>query len=72
MVSFIRPEEYVTNNYHLIPIAAIEKFSKLSHNAKLIGFDINDGKYGICLPYFITDIFKKVIQDSHNLKISIN
>ncbi len=38
------------------------KFPKLSHNAKLIGFNINDGKYGICLPYFITDIFKHDLQ----------
>ncbi len=60
--SLFGSEQYVTNNHHLIPIAAIEKFSKLSHNAKLIGFDINDGKYGIRLPYFITDIFRHDLQ----------
>ncbi len=54
--------EYVTNNHHLIPVASMKKFSVLSHNAKLVGFDINDGKYGICLPYFITDIFRHDLQ----------
>lgn len=54
--------KYVTNNHHLIPIAAMAKFPKLSHNAQLVGFDINDGKYGICLPYFITDIFRHDLQ----------
>jgi hypothetical protein len=54
--------KYVTNNHHLIPIATIAKFPKLGHNAKLVGFDVNDGKYGLRLPYFITDIFRHDLQ----------
>jgi len=38
------------------------KVKQLAHNAKLIGFDIDDGKYGIMLPYFITDIFHNDLQ----------
>jgi len=53
---------YATENHHLIPIKTIEKVAQLAHNAKLIGFDINDGKYGIVLPYFITDIFRNDLQ----------
>ncbi|MCF6323060.1 MAG: DUF4150 domain-containing protein [Gammaproteobacteria bacterium] len=55
-------KQYATENHHLIPIATMKKYKKLTHNAKLMGFDINDGKYGICLPYFITDIFKHDLQ----------
>lgn len=54
--------QYATENHHLIPIATMGNYKKLAHNAKLLGFDINDGKYGICLPYFITDIFKHDLQ----------
>lgn len=54
--------QYATENHHLIPIKALEKYKTLSHNAKLLGFDINDGKHGICLPYFKTDIFKHDLQ----------
>lgn len=54
--------QYVINNHHLIPISSMDKVPKLAHNAKLVGFDINDGKYGICLPYFITDIFRHDLQ----------
>jgi len=54
--------QYATENHHLIPIKVIEKFKKLAHNAKLLNFDINDGKYGISLPYFITDIFRHDLQ----------
>ena len=54
--------QYATENHHIIPIKAIEKLKILSHNAKLIGFDINDGRYGIKLPYFITDIFRNDLQ----------
>lgn len=60
--SLFGTDRYVTNNHHIIPIATISKFPKLGHNAKLVGFDINDGKYGLCLPYFITDIFRHDLQ----------
>ncbi|MCW8932057.1 MAG: AHH domain-containing protein [Gammaproteobacteria bacterium] len=60
--SLFDSEQYVTNNHHLIPIAVMAKFPRLSHNAKLIGFNINDGEYGISLPYFITDIFRHDLQ----------
>jgi hypothetical protein len=59
---FFGTGKYVTNNHHLIPVATMAKFPKLGHNAKLVGFDINNGKYGLCLPYFITDIFRHDLQ----------
>lgn len=54
--------QYAIENHHLIPIKTMEKTSTLKDNAKLIGFNINDGKYGICLPYFKTDIFRHDLQ----------
>jgi len=54
--------QYATENHHLIPIKEMSKYKNLAHNAKLLNFDINDGKYGICLPYFITDIFRHDLQ----------
>lgn len=53
---------YPTDKHHLIPIDSIAELKQLSHNAKLVGFDVNNGKYGICLPYFVTDVFKHDLQ----------
>lgn len=54
--------KYVTNNHHLIPVEAMSAYPALGHNAKLIGFDINNGKNGVVLPYFVTDIFRHDLQ----------
>lgn len=60
--SLFGSDKYPTEKHHIIPIKSISKYKQLSHNAKLTGFDINNGKYGICLPYFVTDIFKHDLQ----------
>lgn len=54
--------KYPTEKHHLIPVKSMSQVKNLGHNAKLLGFDINHGRYGICLPYFVTDIFKHDLQ----------
>ncbi len=53
---------YPVDNHHLIPISPFGKRKKLKHNAKLVGWDINHSDNGICLPYFVTDIFRHDLQ----------
>lgn len=49
-------DHYETQNHHVIPVASIQSFTRLTHNLKLIGWNLNDGiSNGICLPYFRED-----------------
>jgi len=54
--------EYHTQKHHLISVNLFSNVSKLSHNAKLIGYDANHKNNGICLPSYIVDIVQHDLQ----------
>ncbi len=54
--------EYPVDNHHLIPISSLNELDALKHNAKLVGWDINHSDNGVCLPYFVTDVYRHDLQ----------
>ena len=54
--------EYTTGKHHLISIEILPKFSKLAHNADLVGYDINCRDNGSCFPFFKIDIPRHDLQ----------
>jgi hypothetical protein len=52
------PDRYTTEKHHVISVSLFPKVSQLNHNCKLIGYNVNDGGNGICLPYFAVDIVR--------------
>lgn len=53
---------YHTQKHHLISINLFKNVTKLSHNAKLIDYDVNHKNNGICLPTYIADIIQHDLQ----------
>ncbi len=56
------PKVYITQKHHIISANIFTNFNMLSHNAKLIGWNVNNKENGICLPYFIGDIVRHDLQ----------
>lgn len=54
--------EYHTQKHHLISINLFRNVAKLSHNATLVGYDVNAASNGICLPTFTLDIVRHDLQ----------
>lgn len=69
--------EYHTQKHHLISVNLFKNVSKLSHDAKLVGYDVNHKNNGICLPTYKIDIIRHDLQahrgshpnNHYNLKI---
>ncbi len=54
--------KYHTQKHHLISINLFGGYKKLSHDAELIGYDVNHKNNGICLPSYIVDIVRHDLQ----------
>ena len=54
--------EYHTQKHHLISVSLFKPVSKLSHNAKLIGYDVNHKNNGSCFPSYVADIVRHDLQ----------
>jgi len=54
--------KYTTQKHHLIPEGVLKDYPTLMHNIKLIGWDINSEKNGLCLPYLLNDIKRHGLQ----------
>lgn len=54
--------EYHTQKHHLISVNLFGNVSKLAHDAKLIGYDVNHKNNGICLPTYVVDIIRHDLQ----------
>lgn len=54
--------EYHTQKHHLISVNLFESVTKLSTDAKLVGYDVNHKNNGICLPSYILDIVQHDLQ----------
>jgi hypothetical protein len=57
--------KYVTEKHHLISVHLFEDFERLSNNAKLIGYNVNDKENGACLPRFRVDIVQHNLPKHH-------
>jgi len=57
-LKLIKAGKYKTEKHHIISIHLFDNLSSLAHNCKLIGYNVNDFKNGICLPYFVPDIVR--------------
>jgi hypothetical protein len=53
---------YHTQKHHLVSINLFSGVPKLSHNAKLVDYDVNSSPNGVCLPSFIVDIVQHDLQ----------
>jgi len=53
---------YHTQKHHLISVNLFGNVTKLSHDAKLIGYDVNHKNNGICLPTYVIDIIQHDLQ----------
>ncbi|MCS7466708.1 AHH domain-containing protein [Stieleria sp. ICT_E10.1] len=53
---------YHTQKHHLISVNLFGKVSDLSHDAKLIGYDVNHINNGSCFPSYAYDIFRHDMQ----------
>ncbi|MBN1961017.1 MAG: AHH domain-containing protein [Deltaproteobacteria bacterium] len=53
---------YMTEKHHAVSVKLFSNYSDLTHNAKLIGYNVNDKENGICLPCFIADIVRHDLQ----------
>ena len=53
---------YVTQKHHLISVNLFDSVPELAHNAKLVGYNVNDKENGVCLPYFKIDIVQHNLQ----------
>ena len=58
----IQHPAYHTQKHHLISVNLLSNVSKLGHNAKLIGYDVNHKNNGICLPSYTLDIVQHNLQ----------
>ncbi len=56
-------EQYPTEKHHVIPAHLFKDLKALSHNIRLIDWDINAKENAICLPYVAADILR------HNLQV---
>lgn len=54
--------EYHTQKHHLLSVNLFSNVSKLSHNAKLITYDVNHKNNGVCLPTYVIDIVQHDLQ----------
>lgn len=54
--------EYHTQKHHLISVNLFGNVTKLSHDAKLIGYDVNHTNNGVCLPTYVVDIVRHDLQ----------
>lgn len=54
----VQKDLYSTQKHHLISVHLMPSYEKLSHNAKLVGYNINSKENGICLPYYQMDMVK--------------
>jgi hypothetical protein len=53
---------YHTQKHHLISVKLFKDVKKLSHNAELIKYDVNDKANGVCLPSYVVDIVRHDLQ----------
>ena len=53
---------YHTQKHHLISVKLFKNVKDLDHDAKLIGYDVNHKKNGICLPSYVVDIVQHDLQ----------
>jgi hypothetical protein len=53
---------YHTQKHHLISVNLFDNVPKLSHDAKLIGYDVNHKNNGVCLPSYVADIVQHDLQ----------
>jgi hypothetical protein len=58
----LKHPEYHTQKHHLISVKLFDDVAKLSHNAKLIGYDVNGVPNGVCLPSYKLDIVRHDLQ----------
>jgi hypothetical protein len=58
----LKHPEYHTQKHHLISINLFKSVADLSHNAKLIGYDVNHKKNGSCFPSYVADIVRHDLQ----------
>lgn len=58
----MRHPEYHTQKHHLISVNLFSNVSILSHNAELIGYDVNHKNNGICMPSYVLDIVQHDLQ----------
>jgi hypothetical protein len=53
---------YHTQKHHLLSVNFFDSVTTLAHNAKLVGYDVNHKKNGICLPSYVLDIVQHDLQ----------
>lgn len=58
----LKHPEYHTQKHHLISASLFKDVSKLSHDAELVGYDVNHKKNGMCLPTYTLDIVQHGLQ----------
>lgn len=54
--------QYHTQKHHLISVKLFKDVKKLSHDAELIKYDVNDKANGVCLPSYVIDIVRHDLQ----------
>jgi HNH/ENDO VII superfamily nuclease len=58
----LKHPQYHTQKHHLISINLFKNVAKLTHNATLIGYDVNGVPNGVCLPSYKLDIVRHDLQ----------
>lgn len=58
----LKHPEYHTQKHHLLSIDFFKEVTKLSKNAKLVGYDVNHKNNGMCLPSYCSDIVQHDLQ----------
>jgi hypothetical protein len=53
---------YHTQKHHLISVNLFDNVPDLSHDAKLIGYNVNHKNNGVCLPTYVADIVQHDLQ----------
>ncbi|HRH76450.1 MAG TPA: AHH domain-containing protein [Cellvibrionaceae bacterium] len=53
---------YHTQKHHLLSVNFFDTVKQLSHNAKLVGYNVNHKNNGICLPSYTIDIVQHDLQ----------
>lgn len=53
---------YHTQKHHLISVKLFTNVPTLSHDVKLVSYDVNAKENGVCLPSFIVDIVRHDLQ----------